>query len=222
MNTLGFPPSKGADGSRAALSPIQADLLLAFDMAPVGLLVARRRIVQSYNVAFSNMFGYGPDQLAGESLACLYPSVEEYEHIGDRALLAMRGTAMYSDERIMRRADGSLFWCHVLGKTTDRVDPFALAVWVFEDISAARPVTAELTPREREIAQFLVAGKSSKEIARLLGVGFRTVDAHRARLMRKFGVGTSNELIARLLGSRLNAYRSDLDGAGRYSERFVS
>ena len=34
-------------------------------------------------------------------------------------------------------------------------DPFALAVWVFEDLSDVRPVTTNLTPREREIAQFL-------------------------------------------------------------------
>lgn len=200
MNTLGLSPGSDDASPGGGLSQVQADLLLAFDMAPVGLLVSRRRVVQSYNLAFATMFRYAPAQLAGQSLACLYPSVEEFEHIGDRALVAMRDSATYSDERIMRRADGSLFWCHVLGKTTDRADPFAVAVWVFEDISADRPVTAELTTREREIAQFLVAGKSSKEIARLLGVGFRTVDAHRARLMRKFAVATSSELIARLLG----------------------
>lgn len=183
-----------------SLSQVQEDLLLAFDMAPVGLLVSRRRVVQSYNAAFSSMFGYPPESLAGKSLACLYPSVAEFEHIGDRALVAMREKALYADNRIMRRADGSLFWCHVMGRTTDRTDPFAVGVWVFEDLSEERPVTTELTTREREIAQFLVAGKSSKEIARLLGVGFRTIDAHRARLMRKFGVASSNELIARLLG----------------------
>ncbi|NLY64451.1 MAG: helix-turn-helix transcriptional regulator, partial [Alcaligenaceae bacterium] len=70
----------------------------------------------------------------------------------------------------------------------------------FEDISEKRQITTELTTREREIAQFLVAGKSSKEIGKLLGIGYRTVDAHRARLMRKFKVGSSNELVAKLIG----------------------
>jgi DNA-binding CsgD family transcriptional regulator len=61
-------------------------------------------------------------------------------------------------------------------------------------------VTAELTAREREIAQFLVMGKSSKEIGKLLDIGYRTVEAHRARLMRKFDVSSSNELVAKLVG----------------------
>ncbi|MCK9512200.1 MAG: LuxR C-terminal-related transcriptional regulator [Pigmentiphaga sp.] len=181
-------------------SDVQEDLLLAFDMAPVGLLVSRRRVVQSHNRAFSAMFGYAPGALEGKSLACLYPSTSEFEHTGDRALLVMRDKALYSDERIMKRADGRLFWCQVSGQAIDRADPFSAAVWVFEDISQKRPVTAQLTSREREVVQFLVLGKSSKEIGKLLGIGYRTVEAHRARLMRKFGVGTSNELIARLIG----------------------
>lgn len=183
------------------LSPVvQDDLLLAFDMAPVGLLVSRNRLVQSCNQAFSKMFGYATEALAGESLARLYPSATEFEHIGDRALAVMRDKAHYSDERIMRRIDGQLFWCHVSGQAIDRNDPFSAAVWVFEDISEKRPVTTELTGREREIAQFLVSGKSSKEIGRLLGISYRTVDAHRARLMRKFDVTSSNELVAKLVG----------------------
>ncbi|ART54762.1 helix-turn-helix transcriptional regulator [Acidovorax carolinensis] len=179
---------------------VQDDLLLAFDMAPVGLLVSRNRLVQSCNQAFSKMFGYATEALAGESLARLYPSTSEFEHIGDRALAVMRDKARYSDERIMRRIDGQLFWCHVSGQAIDRNDPFSAAVWMFEDISEKRPVTTELTGREREIAQFLVSGKSSKEIGRLLGIGYRTVDAHRARLMRKFDVTSSNELVAKLVG----------------------
>ncbi len=176
------------------------DLLLAFDMAPVGLVVSRRRVVQSCNQAFTSMFGYPSGAMEGKSLACLYPSATEFEHIGDRALVVMSDKGSYSDDRIMRRADGKLFWCHVSGQTIDRSDPFSAAVWAFEDISERRPVTAELTAREREIAQFLVMGKTSKEIGKLLDVGYRTVEAHRARLMRKFGVTSSNELVARLVG----------------------
>lgn len=181
-------------------SSAQADLLLAFEMAPIGLLVARQRVVQSYNHAFCSMFGHTRETLVGESLEFLYPSRDEFQHIGERALVAMRNSGYYSDERIMRRLDGSLFWCHVSGRAIDCQDPFAVAVWAFEDISPARRVTKDLTMREREVAQLLVAGKSSKQIARELNISFRTVEAHRARLMRKYGVGTVSELIAHLIG----------------------
>ena len=122
---------------------IQEDLLLAFDMAPVGLLVSRHRIVQSCNQAFTSMFGYSQGELEGQSLICLYPSASEFKHIGDRALVAMRDLARYSDDRIMKRSDSKLFWCHVSGQTIDRNDPFSAAVWVFEDISEKRRVTTE-------------------------------------------------------------------------------
>jgi len=176
------------------------DLATAFRMAPVGLLVSRQRVIVSCNQSFSNTFGYSPSELAGRSLECLYPSHSEFEHVGERAHSVMRRSGLYSDERIMRKGSGSLFWCHVSGRSTDINDPFFTAIWAFEDISAVRQITADLTAREREIAQLLVTGKSSKLIARELEISPRTVEAHRVRLMRKYGVTTAGELIGRLIG----------------------
>jgi len=182
--------------------PDDAHALLecAFHLAPVGLLVARRRIISYYNQAFSAMFGYPHDQLVGQSLDCLYPSHQEFEHTGERASIVMREHDCYSDERIMRHQSGRLFWCHVTGRTFNNAAPLDGATWVFEDISARRQVTAELTRREREIAQLLVLGLSSKAIGRELKISPRTVEAHRGRMMRKLGVHTTSGLVARLIG----------------------
>ena len=57
-----------------------------------------------------------------------------------------------------------------------------------------------LTLREREIAQQMLTGGTSKQIARLLAISPRTVEAHRARLMKKLGAANHGELIARLAG----------------------
>jgi PAS domain S-box-containing protein len=176
-------------------------LELAFALAPVGLCVSRQRVVDVGNEAFARMFGYEPGELDGQPLAPLYPSPQEFAHIGDLGLPVMRETGVYSDERIMRRKDGTLFWCHVAGRALDRADPFGCAIWMFEDISTRRPVTAALTAREREIAQQLAAGATSKQIARALAISPRTVEAHRARMMRKFGAATATELVTRLLGA---------------------
>lgn len=45
--------------------------------------------------------------------------------------------------------------------------------------------SAPLTPREREIAQLLAEGLGNKELARRLDIGVKTVETHRAALMRK-------------------------------------
>lgn len=176
-------------------------LELAFNMAPVGMCVSRHRTVELCNEAFAHMFGYAPQEIMGRSMAGLYPSAEEFTHIGNLALPALQATGTYSDERIMARAGGELFWCHASGRTLDRTAPFAHAVWMFEDISQRRPVRAALTVREREIAQHIVTGATSKQIARLLNISHRTVEAHRARLMHKLGTTTTGELVALLLGT---------------------
>ena len=176
------------------------DIQLAFDLAPLGLCVTRHRRISTCNDKFAEMFGYQRTELEGESLECLYPSHHEFEHIAIHGLPSLQKFGAYSDDRIMRHRSGKLFWCHVSGRTTDPADPFACAVWMFEDLSAVRAVTAELTPREREVAHQLVTGKTSKQIARTLNISPRTVEAHRARLMHKLEVSTPGEMIARLVG----------------------
>lgn len=56
-----------------------------------------------------------------------------------------------------------------------------------------------LSPREREVVTRLASAMTSKEMARELGLSPRTVEMHRARLLRKMGVRTTAQLLAELL-----------------------
>jgi PAS domain S-box-containing protein len=181
-------------------SPEDPDPSLVFELAPVGLCVSRRRQIERCNAAFAGMFGYTPQELQGQSFAVLYPSVAEFESIGAQGRAQMRRTGTYSDERIMRHRGGRLFWCHASGRSLQPEQPYACAVWMFEDISARR-VVVDLTTREREIARQIAAGHSTKQIARDLDVSPRTIDGHRARLMKKMGASSASEMIARLMGT---------------------
>ena len=53
----------------------------------------------------------------------------------------------------------------------------------------------QLTQREREVMQQVVAGKLNKQIADELDISMKTVEAHRARVMEKMGVRTLAELV---------------------------
>ena len=55
---------------------------------------------------------------------------------------------------------------------------------------------ATLTYREREVLKLLLAGKTSKEIASALAISPRTAEAHRHNLLRKFGAGSTKELMS--------------------------
>jgi len=59
----------------------------------------------------------------------------------------------------------------------------------------ARARLASLSPREREVMSLVVAGKSSKEIARLLHISHRTVELHRSHVFEKLGVRLAVELV---------------------------
>ncbi len=59
-----------------------------------------------------------------------------------------------------------------------------------------------LTSREREILDQVVAGRSNKEVGRTLGISYKTVEAHRGRLMRKMGAASFAELLQMMLGRR--------------------
>jgi len=54
---------------------------------------------------------------------------------------------------------------------------------------------AELTPREREVLDLIVAGKPNKIMAADLGVSQRTVEIHRARVMEKMGANSLAHLV---------------------------
>jgi PAS domain S-box-containing protein len=179
------------------------DYQLAFDLAPVGLVLSRNRAIVDCNQHLCEMFGASRTQLVGQSFQILYPSADEYERIGARLLPIMNATGVYSDNRIMKRVDGrnkgETFWCHVTGRALNRSLPHEAGIWTFEDLSASRPVTAELTAREREVAAHLMRGMTSKEIGRALGISHRTVEIYRARLMRKFKASTTTDLVQKLM-----------------------
>ncbi len=182
---------------------MSVDYQLAFDLAPVGLVLSRNRSMMDCNQHVCEMFGATREQLAGQSFMILYPSVDEYERIGARMLPILNAKGVYSDDRIMKRVDGrskgETFWCHVTGRALNRSAPHEAGIWTFEDLSERRPVTAELTAREREVAAHLMDGMTSKEIGRALSISHRTVEIYRARLMRKYKAATTAELVHRLL-----------------------
>jgi RNA polymerase sigma factor (sigma-70 family) len=67
---------------------------------------------------------------------------------------------------------------------------------------AADPYGA-LTPREREVFHLVVDGKTTKEVAKQLGISPKTAENHRARLMEKLAVHNTAELVRYAAKKRL-------------------
>lgn len=63
------------------------------------------------------------------------------------------------------------------------------------DASKTEIGLGSLTPREREIVQLLVEGKTSKEVATTLDISVKTAETHRSNLMRKLQLHSVGELV---------------------------
>ena len=196
--------SQGDSASLAGARPApvhaaELDYRTAFEQAPIGLVLSRQRLMVDVNREVLAMFRAEPAQLVGRSFEVLYPTPEEFERTGRRITASLDAQGRYADERVMKRVDGELFWCHVTGRALNPAQPHDAGIWTFEDLSARRVLKVDFTAREREIAALLVDGLTSKGIGKRLDISPRTVDVYRARLMRKLGASTTPELVHKLL-----------------------
>jgi DNA-binding NarL/FixJ family response regulator len=64
----------------------------------------------------------------------------------------------------------------------------SIAHSVVDDIGRRAPHHDELTPRQREILQLIAEGHTTKQIARRLHIGVKTVETHRAQLMERLDI----------------------------------
>jgi len=63
------------------------------------------------------------------------------------------------------------------------------------NLARTTPPADPLSPREREVLQLVAEGKTTKEVARLLGVSIKTTAAHRTRIMAKLDIHETAGLV---------------------------
>ena len=62
-------------------------------------------------------------------------------------------------------------------------------------LSKTTPPPDPLTSRERQVRQLISEGKSTKDVACLLGISAKTAESHRARLMHKLDIHETASLV---------------------------
>lgn len=67
---------------------------------------------------------------------------------------------------------------------------------------------ARLTPRQRDVMELLIAGKTSKEIAEKMKVSVRTVEGHRRMVLLRMNVSSAAQLVRVVLNARAAASRA--------------
>lgn len=174
---------------------------LAFEHAPDATLILSARVILKASLMVEEVFGWRPRELEGQPIRVLYPGPTDYEVIGRRARQAMLKTRSHEDQRFMRHRSGRLIWMAGRGRAVELADPERLAVWTYRPLEMELAAPGALTRTESRIARYLVNGFTSKEIGQALGSSPRTVEVHRANMIRKMGVRNSSELVSKLLSA---------------------
>jgi RNA polymerase sigma factor (sigma-70 family) len=73
-------------------------------------------------------------------------------------------------------------------------------------LEMVRAHIARLTPREREVFELVIRGRTNKQIGNALGAAERTIKAHRQRVMEKMQARSLAELVS--LAERIGVFRS--------------
>jgi PAS domain S-box-containing protein len=171
--------------------------LFALGELPTPMVFAAHRVIRDCNQPFAELFGYARDELVGQSFRQLYQNVADFVAVGKLWRAHLTTGAIYADERVMRRKDGTAFWCRAHGRSNTPADPFAEALYCFEPMQrGVVPSDHKLTYRQREILMLVSRGLSNERVAVELGLSRRTVEAHRARLMKSVGVHNAAGLVA--------------------------
>jgi diguanylate cyclase (GGDEF)-like protein/PAS domain S-box-containing protein len=120
------------------LSAALAEQQLLFDSVSEGIVLLRNGTVRKCNAKFAAMLGYAPAELVGQPSLVWYADPSEWEHVGRTARLTLAQGRDYGGELLVKRRDGSQFWCDVRGRALDPNHVDDGAIFVFIDISARR------------------------------------------------------------------------------------
>lgn len=175
---------------------------LAFAEAPAALCVSRGSRVAECNSAFLGLFGFQSDGVTGRSLAIFCKSWADFRSQRCTYFQRVQKGTLGKCELMLRRADGREIVCSVSARTTGAA---GLVVWMVEEIGRREPERG-LSPRELEVADLLIQGQTAKQMARRLGLSPRTVEMHRANLMKKFSAPTTPALVAILSMNRTPSF----------------
>jgi PAS domain S-box-containing protein len=127
------------------LKELVAEMDAILQTAEVGIahLVNRRTVW--LNPQMERIYGYSREELLNaENISMLYPSMEDYEAFGREIAPLIASGGVYQGDIKMKRKDGVLIWCRIVGKAVDSSDMAKGVIWVGEDITERRRAAIEL------------------------------------------------------------------------------
>ncbi|MFA6312761.1 MAG: response regulator [Sterolibacterium sp.] len=174
------------------------------DNASVGMVFTRERKIYRYNHSFGSMFGFPGDSGVGQPGRAIYASDESYEEVGRTAGPLLAQNLPFERDMLVRRQDGSNFWCNLKAFVADPKDPAAGTIWITEDRSAVKAAEEEIK-ESRRIAEVANAAKSE----------FLANMSHEIRTPMNAIIGMTHLALQTELDARQRNYLEKVDAAAK-------
>jgi PAS domain S-box-containing protein len=131
------------------------------ERASIGIAFTRDSVFVQANPYFERMFGWEAGALPGKSGAVVWASDEDHREVGKLAGPLLAAGKPFELERLMRRSDGSPFWCRLLAQAVDRAEPArGGTIWIAEDVTERRRLDEALAAA-RDAAEAASRAKSA-------------------------------------------------------------
>lgn len=130
---MNFDPAN--PGSEAELRHILLEYQAILDNASLGITFTRSQTFLHCNDRFSEMYGWSSNELVGQTTSMLYPSPEAFVQLGHIAAPLLSNGKRLDTELLMRKRDGTIFWCRMLANAIDPGDPDKGSIFITEDIT---------------------------------------------------------------------------------------
>lgn len=143
-----------------ALKQLLLEQQAILDNALIAIAFLKGRDILRCNRRLEQLFGYEPGELNGVSSAVLYPTEDDYE-TGMHGFLGLIRDGTHSSDVMLRKKDGTRFWCHLNGNLVEKGDPGKGSVWLAEDITERRN-TQEALLRARDNLELRVLERTAE------------------------------------------------------------
>jgi PAS domain S-box-containing protein len=140
-------PKQAAAKLDALMLEYQAVLENAFD----GVALVRNQTIARCNRRLEQMFGYAPGELIGSPIETLYAERNDWKQVGKFIAGPPLARNSYQGEHLMRRRDGSFFWCIIAGLAVDPIDPGKGSIWRLQDNTQRKEAEQALRNHQAEL-----------------------------------------------------------------------
>ncbi|MBI5074802.1 MAG: PAS domain S-box protein [Nitrospirae bacterium] len=141
---------------------------IILDNLGVGVLFLKDRKILWANRSLAKIFGYSVDEAIGRDTEIFYPDGKSYIETGEAGYAALSRGEVYTADLQMKKKNGTLIWCNIIGQAVNAVDLEQGAIWLIEDITDRKLLETELIKARNLESLGILAGGIAHDFNNLL------------------------------------------------------